>query len=480
MKIILSATPQHGHLVPLLPLGRALRDRGNEVAVLTSAALRSAIEPEGLRLLPAGPSMDALLAERKARTGTGPAGRPTPESVAELFAGVRIDLTADEALAAAREFQPDLVVREICDYVGPIVAAARDVPMGTLALGPAMPPPIRAALDSTARSRFTARGLSAPSSTWHLDPCPPSLQADGWQRPDGWQPLRPEPHRGPGVPAPARLRSSARRRVLVTFGTFFNAPAVIAPLLRELVTLDIDVVVTLGLLADPGQFGIDHPRISFVPFTPLADLLRGIDAIVTHGGAGTTLAALSRGIPLVITPQGADQFIQAERVAAAGAGIALLPGDATPLAVTAAMHALLSGASISRAAAAIAQEIASMPDAVEVAAILDKGHGYVAIKSTVEKADENACPLPINGAAVTSMDAAPLVYDVDGPVFLPGDDAYVQECATRPGPGPRLLPGRGSAAGYRRWPSPARSMASSHRPSPRCAAAPAPSTRRRR
>jgi len=37
---------------------------------------------------------------------------------------------------------------------------------------------------------------------------------------------------------------------------------------------------------------------------------------------------------------------------------------------------------------------------------------------------------PINGAAVTSMDAAPLVYDVDGPVFLPGDDAYVQECAT--------------------------------------------------
>ncbi|HTU74365.1 MAG TPA: FAD-binding oxidoreductase [Trebonia sp.] len=28
------------------------------------------------------------------------------------------------------------------------------------------------------------------------------------------------------------------------------------------------------------------------------------------------------------------------------------------------------------------------------------------------------------------MDAAPLVYDVDGPVFLPGDDAYAQECAT--------------------------------------------------
>jgi UDP:flavonoid glycosyltransferase YjiC (YdhE family) len=377
MRIIMSTTPQHGHLLPLLPLARAFRDRGNEVAVLTSGGMQRAVEPEGLRLLAAGPMVDVLIAEVMARTGLDAAHSATPEAVAEFFAGARVDLTADEALAAAREFQPDLVVRELCDYVGPLVAAAQDVPFATLAFGPALPPPFLAGFDATAQSRYAARGLIAQPSTWHLDTCPPSLQAEGWQRPAGWQPLRPQPHREPGAPASAPDQSardqSTRPRVLVTFGTYFNAPEALSPLLRELCGLDIDIVVTLGLLADQQQFDVDHSRVSFAPFTPLADLLRGIDAVVTHGGAGTTLAALSEGIPLVITPQGADQFIQAERVAAAGAGIALQPDEATPQATTAAVQTVLAELPIRQAATAIAREIASMPEASEVAALLDKG-----------------------------------------------------------------------------------------------------------
>jgi UDP:flavonoid glycosyltransferase YjiC (YdhE family) len=375
MRIIMSATPQHGHVLPLLPLARAFRARGNEVAVLTSEGMRPVVEAEGLRLLPAGPLPDAIFAEVIARTGANPAAAPTPEGVAEFFAGARVDLTADEALAAARDFRPDLVVREICDYVGPFAAAAQQVPMATLAFGPALPPPFLSAFDAVAAPRFAARGLSAPASAWLLDTCPPSLQPAGWRPADGWQPLRPEPHRGPGAsaasaPVPAAERS-ARRRVLVTFGTYFNAPEVISPFLRDLAGLDIDIVATLGLLAEPQQFDVDHSRVSFVPFTPLADLLPGVDAIVTHGGAGTTLAALSQGIPLVVVPQAADQFIQAERVAASGAGIAVLPGEATPQAVTSAVHTVLTEVSFRKTAAAMAEEIASMPEPSEVAAILE-------------------------------------------------------------------------------------------------------------
>lgn len=373
MRVIMSATPQHGHLLPLLPVARALRDRGNEVAVLTSGGMKSVVEPEGLRLLPAGPMVDAIFAEVMERMGVDPAHDPTPEGAAEFFAGSRVDLTADEALAAAREFRPDLVVREVCDYVGPLVAADQDVPVATVPFGPAQPPPFTAAFDALAESRYAARGLSPQPSTWYLDICPPSLQVDDWQRPPGWQPLRPEPHRGPGAPAPAPQApgQSARTRVLVTFGTYFNAPEVLSPVLRELSGLDIDVTVTLGLLADQEQFDVDHGRVSFVPFTPLADLLHGFDAILTHGGAGTTLAAMSRGIPLVITPRGADQFFQAERVATAGAGLALQPDEATPRATAAAVQTVLADPLIRQAAAGIAKEIASMPDAAEVAALLD-------------------------------------------------------------------------------------------------------------
>jgi len=244
------------------------------------------------------------------------------------------------------------------------------VPVATRAFGPAIPSPFLAALDATAQSRYAERGLRPGPSTWYLDTCPPSMQVDGWRRPEGWQPLRPEPHSMPGAAAYVPDKS-LRSRVLVTFGTHFSAPEVISPLLRELATLDVDIVVTLGLIADPQQFEVDHSRVTFVPFTPLADLLSDVDAVLTHGGAGTTLSALAAGIPLVVTPQGADQFVQAERVAAAGAGIALQPGEVTPQATAAAVQTVLTEFRIRAAAAAVAKEIAAMPSASEVAAVLE-------------------------------------------------------------------------------------------------------------
>ncbi|MEV5544287.1 nucleotide disphospho-sugar-binding domain-containing protein [Saccharopolyspora shandongensis] len=370
MRVLFSTTPQHGHLLPLLPLARAFQKRGDDVAVLTSGTLQPVLEPEELHVLSAGPTAAELMAEVSTRTGVDAAHNPTPEAVGEFFAGARIDLTADEALAAASDFRPDLVVREVCDYVGPLVAAAHAVPMAGLAFGPALPTPFVAAFDATAQPRFAARGLSLPQDTWLLDTCPPSLQADDWQRSMGWQPLRPEPHRAPGAPAPASVASSERKRVLVSFGTYFNTPEIISPLLAELTTSDIDLVVTLGLLATPEQFDVDHSRVSFVPFTPLADLLPGVDAILTHGGAGTTLAALAKGIPLVVIPQGADQFIQAERVAATGAGIALEPGEATPQATAAAVSKVLTDPLIRKTTTALAEQIATMPTPTEVAATL--------------------------------------------------------------------------------------------------------------
>src|SRR6188474_154592 len=135
MRILFSSVPQHGHLLPLLPLARAFKERGHEVAVLTAAGMAPVVAAQGLELRAAGPLPDVLFAEVARRTGADPASAPTPDSVAEFFAGTRIDLTADEAFAAAEGFEADLVVAELCDYVGPLVAAARDVPVATLAFG---------------------------------------------------------------------------------------------------------------------------------------------------------------------------------------------------------------------------------------------------------------------------------------------------------------------------------------------------------
>ncbi|WP_223165722.1 glycosyltransferase [Lentzea indica] len=159
----------------------------------------------------------------------------------------------------------------------------------------------------------------------------------------------------------------------MTFGTWFGEPAKLSPLLRALSTLDVEVVVTLGLAAKPDEFDVDHDRVTFVGFTPMDDLLDGVDVVVTHGGAGTTAAALMKGVPLVVLPQGADQFFQAERVAAARAGIALNPPSQTPEALVAAVKTVLEDVSIRENVTTIAEEIAAMPSADEVAATLEAG-----------------------------------------------------------------------------------------------------------
>ncbi|GAA3720207.1 glycosyltransferase [Streptomyces tremellae] len=369
MRVLFSSTPAHGHLLPQLPLARAFRDRGDTVAVLTGEAFAPVLAPEGIDLLAAGPAVDVLFAETARRTGVDAASNPTPESVAEFFAGARVDLTADDALAAARDFAPDLVVAEACDVVGPLAAAVLGVPLATLAFGPAIPDEFTAGLAAVAAPRFAARGAAPAPARWYLDPCPDVLQAPDWQAPEGRLPLRPEPHRGPGAAsaAPEPAREGARRRVLVSFGTYFAEPRVLGPILAALSAADVDLRVTLGLTASADDYDIDRERVEFVGFTPLDQLLRGVDLVVTHGGAGTTLGTLARGLPLVVVPQGADQFLQAAGVAASGTGLAVPPDAATPESVARAAADVLAGPEYADAARKAADQIAGMPSPAEVA-----------------------------------------------------------------------------------------------------------------
>ncbi|MEV7086504.1 glycosyltransferase [Streptomyces sp. NPDC093085] len=371
MRILFSSTPAFGHLLPQLPLARAFRDRGDEVAVLTSASFGPLLAAEHLTLHAVGPEGPELLAEATRRSGASVAQDATPEVVAEYFAGARVDLTADAAIAAAREFRPDLIVAESMDYVAPMVAAALKVPYADLAFGLLLPGEFADAFDAAVESRHKERGLTVPPATWYLDPCPELLLGPGWEPPHGRLALRPEAHRGPGAsgaaPAPAAPPADgARPRVLLSFGTHYAEPAVLRPVVDALAPT-ADLVVTLGLTATPADYGDGLAgRVEFAEFTPLAELLDGIDLVVTHGGSGTMLGTLSRGLPMVVVPQGADQFLNAGAVAGARAGVAVLP-PAGPEAVAEAVTEVLGRAEYRENARRAAEQIAAMPAPSEVA-----------------------------------------------------------------------------------------------------------------
>jgi UDP:flavonoid glycosyltransferase YjiC (YdhE family) len=58
-------------------------------------------------------------------------------------------------------------------------------------------------------------------------------------------------------------------------------------------------------------------------YVPHAAVLPSVDVVVSHAGLGTVTAALAHGVPLVCHPFGRDQHLNAQRVEAVGAGVAV-------------------------------------------------------------------------------------------------------------------------------------------------------------
>jgi UDP:flavonoid glycosyltransferase YjiC (YdhE family) len=143
-----------------------------------------------------------------------------------------------------------------------------------------------------------------------------------------------------------------------------------------LARLGADVVVAAGRVA-PSDLGELLDNITVQNWVSQAELLPHVDLVVHHGGSGTTLGALTAGAPQLVLPQGADQFANADALAAAGAGVCLLPAEVSAESVAEQARALLasSGIGYRDAARAVAEEIARMPSPAEVARRLPEHAG---------------------------------------------------------------------------------------------------------
>jgi MGT family glycosyltransferase len=144
--------------------------------------------------------------------------------------------------------------------------------------------------------------------------------------------------------------------ILVSFSTGQQGQtAVLQRVVEGLAGLDAQVVVTTGSAIDPARLSAP-PRIQVVRFAPHATLLPRARLVVTHAGLGTVMAALTHGVPMLSMPMGRDQFFNAARVAALGAG-RTLPLDAPAGAIAAATEAMLADEGARQAAGGFAEII---------------------------------------------------------------------------------------------------------------------------
>ncbi|HEX6345162.1 glycosyltransferase [Umezawaea sp.] len=323
MRILFTAMPSAGHVLPLMPLADAATAAGIETAVLTSGELAALVAP--LPLLPAGPSTEEMIDRTVRLTGSHPA-QPGPGAV-EMFAGVHVDLAFDEALRQAEEFGPDLVVCEEFDFVGPMVAAALGVPWAAHGISGPVPEVLWAAFRDRLAGEYRSRSLTPVPRIALVDPYPDVLRSSAEPPAADRITIRPVAN-GHGREQDAwRGVESDLPRVLVTVGTTVHDDAALSALVASVADAGFTVVVT----ARPEQLSadVDPRRVHAVGFVPLAELLPTVDLVVTAGGTGTLLAALSHGLPLVVRPFIADQPWNAARVADLGAGVVVDdPADA--------------------------------------------------------------------------------------------------------------------------------------------------------
>ncbi len=368
MRVLFHAPPLVGHTLPMLPLARALRARGHAVVWAAGAAMQPLLRAHGFECLTAGPDRAWAMAELSRQWPERAALTPPQLATGlapRLFAGVYAPATLPGLLAVVDAWQPELVLHDVMAHAAPLAAALRG--LRSVSHGFGLPRP-RSLIDGAAACmapQWQTQGLSMPADSGnhrggHVDICPPSLRM-GEPLPDGprW-PLSP----ASGV----RRRLGPRQGVLVSFGTVHHAQVAFDRLLNVLRRGPWTVRAALGRPVDAAQRWPAH--VQAAPWLDLPVEWATCQVGACHGGAGTVLGALAQGVPLLLLPVAADHFRNARALRACGAGITLEGEQQTELSIHRALQRLHEEPSLVAAAIRVADELAAMPQADDVAQAL--------------------------------------------------------------------------------------------------------------
>jgi UDP:flavonoid glycosyltransferase YjiC (YdhE family) len=372
MRFLFTSRHGFGHVLPLLPLARAVwAAGGHEVAFATGDPFPRVVQDAGFAAFTAGLSVDRWRSEFISRFGSFDQIPPTeyrPLFFGHVFTDLEVPARLRDLIAICDRWRPDVLVHEIAEFAGPIAAELAGIPYATCGVGPLLQPAIAELAGKTVGRHWRAAGLDARKGrmyrSLYLDSCPPSLQIAAIDQIQHRLQIRPETvAQAAAAPAPPWLANlPAGPTVYVTLGTIFNRNVgVLGTVLEGLAATDLNVIATVGPDGNPDELGPQPDRIHVYRSLPQAQVLGRCDVVICHGGAGSTLGALAFGLPVLILPRGADNFYNAERLLAAGAGRQLLDADITPRAVANEVKRLLTDAGYRAAASRIADEIAAMP-----------------------------------------------------------------------------------------------------------------------
>jgi len=380
MRVLVSSTRGAGHFAPLVPFARACVRAGHEVLAAGPPDLEDAVAAAGLEYWPFDPPAEEELGPIWARVPSASQEEAGQLVVGEIFGRLNTTAALPRLREACEEWGPDLVLRESAEFGSALAAELHGVSHARVATGlsaseaallsvaaPAVDAIRRDAglgpdpgADALRRSPYLTMFPTAledpaqPAEAHTLRFADPAWEVAPSELPDWWA--------GAGGPL-----------IYISFGSVAGGYEMAAGAYRAAVEamdgLDARVLLTVGRAADLSDFASAPPNVHVEAWVPQADVLAHAALVVCHGGSGTTLGSLAAGRPLVVVPLFADQPMNAERVAAAGAGLTVAPEAA---AIRAATDKVMAAAAYRETAEEVAAEMASHPHVDEAVRELER------------------------------------------------------------------------------------------------------------
>src|SRR5215213_4256730 len=334
MKIMFASLGAYGHLYPMMPLALALADAGHEAVIASGSPFLGRLPLPTVPGYPADVELDWAIQEARRRH---PELHDQDFSMA-MFADVTAETVAPTMIEQGERLRPDLVIYEAMNTGAGVAANVLGIPAAaySIALVSFIYPALHTATVGYQRDTWLQRDRTPPEGNGLLaaaliNPAPPTLA-----REVGDEiltiPIRSVAYNESNAEVPAWLTARrARPQVYLTLGTVaFGAVEVLSRAVAEIAALDVDVLVTVGPEGEPAALGELPDHVHVERFVAQSAVLPLVDLIVHHGGTGTVLSALEVGLPQLLLPQGADQFVNAQMLTAAGA-VRALTNDAHDL-----------------------------------------------------------------------------------------------------------------------------------------------------
>jgi UDP:flavonoid glycosyltransferase YjiC (YdhE family) len=319
-----------GHLRPLVSfLDEALRS-GHETLVICPPALTALVEKTGHPYRAGGEPPEAAVRRIRERLPVVPADEASVLGNRELFGRLATTAMLPSMAQVLPDWQPDIVLRDPCEYASAVTAAPLGIPTAQVAIG-------------LAEIEWASIDVAAPALEAHRPGVVEELRRsayvtrfpatlDGSPFTDTRRYSEPSSERRHALPD--WWAGSSRPLVYVSFGTVLGHMTIAGDVYRTAIDavtgLDARVLLTVGRRFDPSRLTEVPDHVHVEAWVDQADVLGEAQLVVCHGGSGTTFGALAAGVPVVVVPVFGDQFANGPRVVQAGAGLLVAAGRDAP------------------------------------------------------------------------------------------------------------------------------------------------------